>query len=482
MTGEPRSPAPDPGARRAARMGPFGWWQYDLRSGDVEWDARAREIFGLPGAGVLTLNQARSVIHPDDRALAAAVVAEALKPGASGRYSVQKRIERPDGIRWVRTIGHVQYEEDGDGEAVRLLGVVEDITDEVAGDRPFESAIAGSDIILAHCDTDLKYTWIYNPDPHFDARAAIGHRDDELSPPEWVAELTDLKRETVEQGREQSRTVEVVVAGEPQYYSVHARPLHGPDGAVIGAATAATKVTGPIRSERSAREASQAKSRLMSLVSHELRTPLAGILGHADLLEQGVPVEIPEEALEHVRRIQAGVTHMHALIDELLTFARLEAGREHAELDTVSPSDLARQAVRLVDGAAREGGLDLLLETENGLPDLRTDGKRVVQLLVNLLGNAIKYTEEGEVTLRVETADGHCLFHVIDTGIGIAEEHLEKVFEPFWRAPRSGGGQRGTGLGLAVARQMARLLDGDIEVRSQAGAGSRFTLRLPLTG
>lgn len=480
MNGEPQSPAPDSGTPEGARLDPFGWWEYDLRNGRVEWDPRARRILGIPGSGVLTLDRARSVIHPDDLALADAVLAEALKPGGSGHYSVQKRINRADGDRWVRTIGHIQHDEDG--EPVRLIGIVEDITYAVDADRPFESAITGSDIILAHYDTDLRYTWVYNADPHFEAHAAVGHRDDELAPPESVAELTALKRETIDQDRELSRVVEVIVAGEPRYYTVHARPLHGPSGAVVGAVTAAAEVTEPVLSERAAREASEAKSRLMSLVSHELRTPLAGILGHADLLEQGVPVEIPEEALEHVRRIQTGVTHMHALIDELLTFARLEAGRERPEVNTVAPADVAREAISLVDGAAREEGLDLRLETVDGLPDLRTDGRRVVQLLVNLLGNAIKYTEDGAVTLRVERTGEHCLFHVIDTGIGIAEDHLDKIFEPFWRAPRSdGSGRRGNGLGLPVALQTARLLNGDIEVSSRVGEGSRLTLHLPLT-
>jgi two-component system CheB/CheR fusion protein len=444
----------------------------------VEWDARAREIFGLPGTGRLTLDQAQSVIHPDDRALADAVVAEALEPGAPGHYAVQKRIIRADGVRWVRTIGHIEYADEADGPVpVKLMGIVEDITE--AGGTPFESAIAGSDIILAHCDRELRYTWLYNPDPHFDAERVIGRRDDELSAPECVAELVALKQYVLDEAEDVTRIVEIVVEGEPQSYRIHAAPLKGSEDEVVGVATAATRVTEEVRSERSAREASQAKSRLMSLVSHELRTPLAAILGHADLLEQGVPAAIPEDALAHVRRIQQGVEHMQGLIDELLTFARLEAGREQPELAVVDPADLAREAIGLVDGAAREKGLDLRLGIEADLPRLRTDPPRAVQVLVNLLGNAIKYTAEGAVSLRVEAGDD-CRFEVVDTGIGIAEEHLDKVFEPFWRAPGSEDtGGRGTGLGLALARQTARLLDGDIEVASRVGEGSRFTLRLP---
>ncbi len=477
MTRESPSRAPDRGARPSTVLKLVGWWQYDVRTDEVEWDARAREIFGLPGSGVLTRDQARSVIHPDDRELSEAVVAEALAAGS--QYAVKKRVVKGEEVRWVRVVGHVQHGDDPDAAPVRLVGIVEDITDAVDRGVPFETAIAGSEIILAHCDRELRYTWLYNPDPNFQVEVAMGRRDDELAPPDSVAELVALKQQVLDEARDVTRTVEVMVAGERQSYRIHAAPLNGSDGEVVGVATAAVRVTDEVRSERSAREASRAKSRLMSLVSHELRTPLAGILGHADLLEGGIPVSIPDEALEHVRRIQQGVAHMQGLIDELLTFARLEAGHEEAELAAADPAEIAREAIDLVDGAAREKGVELRLEIEGKPPRIRTDGRRVTQLLVNLLGNAIKYTEEGAVTLRVEGDDG-CRLRVIDTGIGIAEEHLDKVFEPFWREPRSEHtGRRGSGLGLALARQTARLLDGEIEVTSRVGHGSCFTLLLP---
>lgn len=481
MVPAPLTPESDERAPTGTRLHGFGWWQYDLRTGEIQWDARARQIFGLPGEGPLTVEQASSVIHPDDRELADAVLSEALSPGSPGRYTVRKRIVRDDGVHWVRTLGHVQYEDGPEGPApARLVGVVEELEDEESAEGPFQTAIAGSDIILAHCDTHLRYTWIYNPDPHFNAADVIGRRDDELASAEHVAELMALKREVMDRDAGITRQIEIIVAGAPHYYSVHAAPLHGHDGAVIGATTAAADVTERVRAEDLAREASEAKSRLMSMISHELRTPLAGILGHAELLEQGVPEAIPERALEHVGRIRTGVGHMQALIDELLRFSRLQAGREAVSLDTTTAAAVSDEALKVVDGLARSKELGLAVEVEEPMPDLCTDVQKVEQVLVNLLGNAIKYTEEGSVTLRVERAGEVCLFHVVDTGIGIAGDHLDRVFEPFWRAPRaSTGTRRGTGLGLAVAREIARLLHGEIEVESRPDEGSRFTLRVP---
>ena len=232
---------------------------------------------------------------------------------------------------------------------------------------------------------------------------------------------------------------------------------------------------------REAQEANRAKADFLAVVSHELRTPLNAIGGYADLLESGVTGELSEGQARYVERIKLGAGHLAQLIDEILTFARVEARREQLLFRSTDLVRVARDAVAVVEPQAREKGLQLALEAPDPGLELVTDADKVRQVLVNLLSNATKYTEEGSVALTLQRADdGGVRLTVADTGIGIEAENLDKVFEPFWQAEspntrRAGG----TGLGLSVNQRLVTLLGGTIDVESEPGIGSTFTVRLP---
>jgi signal transduction histidine kinase len=232
---------------------------------------------------------------------------------------------------------------------------------------------------------------------------------------------------------------------------------------------------------REAQEANQAKTDLLAIISHDLRTPLNSIMGHAELLGMGIPDRLSEAGLERVERIRIGATHLLYLIDELLSFARLDAGREELRLQDVDANAVAREVAAVIEPLALDRGLVFHLDVREQPIVLRTDPDRLRQVLLNLVGNAVKYTEHGEVRLELRPAtDDGIEFRVRDTGIGIQLEHLEKIFEPFWQVD---SGQRatnrGTGLGLSVVRGLVRLLGGDVTVESVVGCGSTFTVRLP---
>ncbi len=227
-------------------------------------------------------------------------------------------------------------------------------------------------------------------------------------------------------------------------------------------------------------EASQAKSDFMAVMSHELRTPLNAIIGYIDLFLLGVPVPLPDPLHPQAERIRTAARHLLRLIEEILTFARIEAGREEVRLEPTDAAELTQEAAALVEPLALERGLDFRVEAPARLPVLVTDAGKARQVLVNLLANAVKFTERGEVVLRVEETAGAVAFGVHDTGPGIAPEQHERVFEPFWQVDQSISRRAGgTGLGLSVARQLARLLGGDVTLRSAPGAGSTFVLHLP---
>ena len=228
-------------------------------------------------------------------------------------------------------------------------------------------------------------------------------------------------------------------------------------------------------------EANRAKNDFLAVMSHELRTPLNAILGYTDLFLMGIPTELPSPLEPQVKRVQSAARHLLELIEEILTFARIEAGQEELRPAPMAVSTLVQEAAALVEPLALERGIGFVVRGPEPDFTLVADGRKVRQVLTNLLGNAIKFTERGRAVLDVRQEDVDAVFVVSDTGVGIFPDQLERIFEPFWQAQqgliREHGG---SGLGLSVARQLARLLGGDLTVRSTRGQGSEFTFRMPV--
>lgn len=234
-----------------------------------------------------------------------------------------------------------------------------------------------------------------------------------------------------------------------------------------------------------ARSADKAKSDFLAVMSHELRTPLNAIMGYTELMELGISGPVSPTMAEQLGHITTSSQHLLGLIDQVLTFARLDAGAQPVHVEPVELRDLARDVVTLMTPLARARGLQLELELPPGPVPIVSDPLRVRQVVMNLLSNAIKFTPRGRVTLTVRAgaAPQDVAVDVADTGVGLSEEAMAHVFDPFWQADsgltRSAGG---TGLGLSVSRGLAELLGGTLAVSSLQGEGSTFTLSLPIVG
>jgi PAS domain S-box-containing protein len=230
-------------------------------------------------------------------------------------------------------------------------------------------------------------------------------------------------------------------------------------------------------------EANQAKSSFLANMSHELRTPLNAIIGFSDILMRGMSGSVSKEQTKQLEMINEAGKHLLAIINDILDLSRIESNRLVVELGDVDCGEVAAVALDTIRPLASQRGLDVELRAPEPSCVVRTDPRRVQQVLLNLLGNAVKFTETGTIRLTVDETDSWVSFAVTDTGIGIAPERLDRVFDEFQQfdAPFLAKPE-GTGLGLAVSRRLAEALGGRIEVTSLKGDGSTFTLVLPKAG
>jgi signal transduction histidine kinase len=227
--------------------------------------------------------------------------------------------------------------------------------------------------------------------------------------------------------------------------------------------------------------ASKHKSQFLANMSHELRTPLNAILGYAELIMDDIYGEVPEKIRDVLERVQKSGQHLLSLINAVLDLSKIEAGQLTLSMNDYSIQEVVYTAMTSVESLAAEKQLRLAVELSPDLPLARGDERRIVQVLLNLLGNAIKFTEAGEVTVRVTTVDATFRVAVSDTGPGISEADQEKIFEEFQQADSSSTKQKGgTGLGLSIAKRIIEMHGGRIWVESSLGKGSTFWFTLPV--
>ena len=323
--------------------------------------------------------------------------------------------------------------------------------------------------LLGYTTEEMLDLTVSDIDPHFPA-------DNFRSMNEHLRELKHLKFETEHLRRDGSLV--------PVEMTVYYRPATaGSPHKLIGFMqdiTERKRVEQELRDAKQAAEAAAiAKSAFLANMSHEIRTPLNGVIGLARI---GLRENAGRRTGETCARILKAGKHLQGVIDDILDFSKVEAGKLSITPNPMSPLAVTEEALALVADRATEKGIPLRFSPPGNLPKwVMGDAQRLRQILVNLLSNAIKFTESGTVTLSVTTSDEITSFAIADTGIGLSEDQCARLFRPFEQADGSTSRKfGGTGLGLAISRNLAHLMGGDITVNSILGQGSVFTLSLPL--
>jgi PAS domain S-box-containing protein len=278
------------------------------------------------------------------------------------------------------------------------------------------------------------------------------------------------------------------VDGQTRYFELYANPIQG-EGGITGAVFFGKDVTPRVRAEEALRiakeeaeAANKAKSDFLANMSHELRTPLNSVIGFTNILRKNKDEHLTEKDLGFLNRVLANGKHLLELINEVLDLAKVEAGRMELVIEEVDLGDLVTETVMQLEGQAKvkEGDVSLVAAVPGGIATVETDSAKLKQVIINLVGNALKFTHEGTVTVRVDVGpDGRTptAIAVQDTGIGIPDDRLEAIFEAFQQA-EAGTSRKygGTGLGLAISRSICLLMGYDLIVESEVGTGSTFSI------
>jgi signal transduction histidine kinase len=232
-----------------------------------------------------------------------------------------------------------------------------------------------------------------------------------------------------------------------------------------------------------ARKLDRLKNEFLASMSHELRTPLNSIIGYAEVMLDGVDGDLPDEAMEDVQAIHESGKHLLSMINDILDLAKIEAGRMELDLESVEVSGVAEDVYRITQILVKNKPVQIVLDLDPDLPKVCADRIRLRQVLNNLVSNAVKFTEQGEVRMlaHADPENNQVLIQVRDTGIGIAEEHLDAVFEQFRQVDGSSTRRAGgTGMGLTITRHLVEMHGGRIWVESVLGKGSTFCLTIPI--
>lgn len=488
----------------------IGCWEANIRDGSCIWDQRMYEIYGIQPGTLVDYPMWLQSVHPDDRPMLERETQLMLEKDEDSH--LEFRICLPDEtVRTLKSSARVRRDEAG--EPLSLVGINLDITDrkrsELAlkeSEEKFRQLAEAIDAVFwivdlmsgSHVYVSPAYERIWGypvEELHENPNAWLEHLHPEDRP---RIEATPAE-EIFEEYNEEYRIIRS--DGEVRWIRDRAFAIKNEQGQVYRVAGIAEDISDRKQTEAQLQQsneqllrATRLKDEFLASMSHELRTPLNAILGMTEALQEEVFGSVSDSQRQALQTIDSSGGHLLALINDILDVAKIESGQVELNLSATAIAPLCEASLKFIKQQAVNKKIELQLDLSPTLPDLLLDERRMRQVLINLLNNAVKFTPEGgRICLKVEALFAEeapsetapitgVRWSVEDTGIGIAPENLPKLFQPFIQIDSALNRQfEGTGLGLSLVKRLVELHGGEVGVSSQLGVGSCFTVMLPVT-
>ena len=488
--------------QRASSSVQEGHWEMDLVARRHWGSSTYYALLGYPPQERLeTVEAVKALLHPDDRERG--MIAARAHLFGNEPHDVELRILCKDGVyRWFRLRGRA--ERDPEGVALRVSGSIQEIERQKAAEDAlreakarFRRAIEGTQDGLWEVDVTRGKMWL-SPRLHELLGYQVGELHDGHDVMRNLVHPDDrgIGDEAVARQAEHGKSIEFEVrmrrkSGDYRWFRLRGLPSSDDGGTFTRVSGNMQDVTEArlakdalVRASEEAQSANKAKSAFLANMSHEIRTPMNGILGMTTLL---LDTPLVADQREYAETIHSSSESLLTVINDILDFSKIEAGKLDIESIAMDLRGVVDDVISTVDYQAQAKGLKLAIDVQGNVPRVSMgDPQRIRQCLLNLMGNAIKFTHHGQVDISLAAAgvrDGRSLvrFEVRDTGIGIAPESVKSLFQPFVQADSSTTRHfGGTGLGLSIVRGLVEMMGGQVGADSQPGAGSRFWFVLPL--
>ena len=469
-----------------------GGWELNLKKDTIYWSQSVKEIHKVNPDFAPTFENAVGFYQGENNNRLNFLLDRAIKEGLS--YDEEFQLQRADGVLiWVRVKGVPEFE---NGVCTKVFGIIQDIDDakktyfELAEkEAMLQSFVKYVPVSIAMFDRKLNYLSVsksWEKEFYMNDSEIIGQHIFTISP-NVPQERSKIYFDALKGKVYKNENLEVKIAGKDQLqnYNIEVSPWYLSEGVVGGVIVSTQNITDYIKVNedlKNAKEmadiASRAKSEFLANMSHEIRTPLNGVIGFSDLLLKTPLNEMQTQYLNYIN--ESGESLLN-IINDILDFSKIESGKMELLIDKSNIYDMVSQVVNVILYQSQRKNIELLLNIEQGLPKtLFLDESRIKQVLINLLGNAVKFTQQGEIELKVEKLDivGENItlrFAVRDTGIGIPLDKQQRIFDAFTQEDSSVSKKYGgTGLGLTISNNILRYMGSNLSLSSELESGSVF--------
>ncbi|MCE3076577.1 response regulator [Chryseobacterium gwangjuense] len=469
-----------------------GGWEMNLKSRTIFWSESTRNIHKVDKNFIPDFETSVGFYEKESEERLRFLLTRAIEKGIS--YDEELQLKRQDGtLIWVRVKGIPEFEGDN---CVRIFGIIQDIDEAKKTylelerkEAMLQSFVNNVPAAVAMFDKDLNHVSVskrWKKEFHQDNQDIIGKNLFSIYP-----DVSEERRKIYKDAlkgisyKNENQVFEIVGFDEPQHFNWEVIPWNMNDGETGGVIIFTQNITNSVKTNEELKKAkeladlaSKAKSEFLANMSHEIRTPLNGVIGFSDLL---LKTPLNDLQIQYLNYINESGNSLLNIINDILDFSKIESGKLELFIDKYNIYDLANQVVNVVLYQAQRKDLELLLNIEQGLPrTLWMDESRIKQVLINLLGNAVKFTGQGEIELKIEKLrkDDKTVtlrFSVRDTGIGIPLEKQQRIFDAFTQEDSSVSKKYGgTGLGLTISNNILKYMGSNLSLTSEIGEGSVF--------